>query len=730
MSNLQEKLFGIFRAEHAEHLQHIRSILAMAEQVEGGASGGQLDEAFRRAHSLKGAARAVDIRPVEGLAHRLETLLARIRDGTLRLDPPVIRVIHQVLDASEDCMAAIGENKLPSDPAGALRAIEQLLGLESAPSGGEPQPSEALPGFSLQPVETVRISGENLDQVMRSADQMLTQAAGLDLVTGQLRETSRGLEELNRIWEQFRETSALVVRGGDAPTYTPLLIRTMDGIGERVRNLSQQSRSIQLGHRRSAWTMRHLAGRLQQDVWRARLVPADAFFEGLGKMVRDLARDEQKEIAFRMHGGGVHADRLVLQSLKDPVMHLLRNAVSHGLEPPAERVRNGKAPGGSLTLGIESNERSLKITVADDGRGLDLKRVAEAALERRLFSSEDLSRKSPGQIARLIFEPGFSTAKVVNDLSGRGMGLSVVYETTRRLQGNVDVQHADGSGTTMTLTVPVSISTCHLVFVSSQSETFAVPSHGIVRLCHVKRKEVQTLQGRLAVTVDGAQHFLFSLAQLLGLATPENPVERDTLVFLLLGAGGRRGAVVVDKFLFGKDAPIQDLGMHRAARGITGGVLLDDGKVALTLNPVSLIEACSQGSGLPAPSLDSPAGKPVSSILVVDDSITTRSLEKSILEAHGYRVRVAVDGVDALESLRVEPSDLVITDVQMPRMDGFGLVEALKADPRLRKIPIIVVSSLERAEDKERGLHLGADAYIVKRKFDQHELLDAVQQMI
>jgi two-component system chemotaxis sensor kinase CheA len=296
----------------------------------------------------------------------------------------------------------------------------------------------------------------------------------------------------------------------------------------------------------------------------------------------------------------------------------------------------------------------------------------------------------------------------------------------------VELRPAEGCGTFIHLSVPLSISTHRLLLVSCAGAPFAIPIQGIERLHRIRLDSVKTMEGKPVIVVDGQPTPLFSMYQLLNVEQSTTTAPPDVLWAMVLHSGARRAAVAVDAFLGETDAVIQDLGPAATSDGIvSGGILLEDGAIAFVLNLAELLDT-SVHRELPSvlrPSQPAPEQRPAS-ILVVDDSMTTRTLEKSILEAHGYRVRVAVDGIEALDRLRVEKADLVVADIQMPRLDGFGLLEAMKKDPNLSRVPVIIVTSLERAEDQERGLSLGADAYIVKRKFDQGELLAAIRQIL
>jgi two-component system chemotaxis sensor kinase CheA len=723
LKDIRQRLLATFQIEHRDHVEQIRSLLAMIEKTTVQPAGAELEEAFRRAHSIKGAARAVDLRPVEGLAHRLETLFSRIRQGVLLLDKNVAGVVQQVLDASEDCVSALGENRPTPGFGSALAAIERVLGIEPEAAGAT-GPETAAPVPAFQPLETVRITARNFDGLLRSAGGLLTESQRQSQVTEHLKQMASQLAGIEKEADRVRRLAV-----------GPELSRIgfyLDSIQRQVRSLSKQAGSLRRLQQRSSFAMRQLGKQLQQDIWQARMAPGESLIEGYGKMVRDLARDESKEIEFRATSTGVHADRRVLEALKDPLMHVLRNAISHGIETPRERAAKGKSPMGLVTLRLDTQGQRLTVSIQDDGRGVDLSRVVEVAVRQRILSEEDAALRTPQELARILFRAGFSTSRSVTDLSGRGMGLSVVHEAVRRLQGEVELRPAEGGGTSICLSVPLSISTHRLLLVTCAGEPFAIPIHGIERLHRIRLNSVQTMEGKPVIVLDGQPTPLFSLYQLLNLEQSTTSAQADVLWVMVLHSGSRRAAVAVDAFLRETDAVIQDLGAAAASDGlVSGGIVLEDGAVAFVLNLAELLDTSAHREAQPLRRAAEPSPEQkIASILVVDDSMTTRTLEKSILEAHGYRVRVAVDGMEALDRLRVEKVDLVIADVQMPRLDGFGLLEAMKKDPNLSKIPVIVVTSLERAEDQERGLSLGADAYIVKQKFDQGELLATIRQIL
>lgn len=757
MKDIRRTLLAAFRIEHQEHLEYIRGALARVEEGGPAWTQAELDEVFRRAHSLKGAARAVDLRPIEAVSHHLETLFGRMRTGTAPLNPAAIAVVHQALNAIEDWFAGLTDTAAPPEPKAVLEALDAYLAALApldepistpaserarqappasaaffdtavprvAPPPPPPPPVEEpvaprLPGIE----DTVRIGIADLDRLLRSAGQLLTEGHGHESVSRRLRAIEAQLADLDRQWKVLRKAfpSDAGHRGADQ----------LDAFSQTLRSLAKDARSTRLQQTRGGWTLRQLAGSLQNDVTTARMVPAEAVFGGFRKMLRDIARDEGKEVDFRLTGLEVRADRMVLQTLKDPVMHMLRNALFHGIEAADERRLKGKDPVGRVSLRFAVSGSRLELTIEDDGRGINYQRILQVAAENGFISPDEAEDASHHDIVRHIFRPGFSTAGQVTDLAGRGMGMSVVYQAVAQLNGSLDIPRKDGPGTTFRMLVPLSIATHRLMLVAVKESVYALPTDGIERLCRFKLGQVKTVEGRPMVSVDGRQLFLVSLAELLDLPDHAVATNGGVMPVIVLRSGDTRVAVAVDGFLSIRDGLIQDLGFPLPEGSkVAGGTLMEDGSVVIVVSPFQLVESCrSPDRAHMLSTVERSPVKKVPTILVVDDSFTTRTLEKSILVAHGYNVHVAVDGLEALSVLRAQPIDLVVADVQMPRLDGFGLLKEIKKDKVLAKTPLILVTSLESREDRERGLGLGASAYVVKRKFDQKELLETIEQLL
>lgn len=763
MNGIRERLLAAFQVEYREHLEAIRKLCDELVRRTEGSGIAQLDETFRRAHSLKGAARAVDLQPVEQLAHRLETLFARVRGGQMRLDKELSAVIVHILDVVEDWVTAFVAGQNPPDTGDALALIDHWLEGErpAPPCGAAPVPAApppvtvppellaAIPAPESVPVpeppcqpeppkvpvlaeETVRVRAEHLDRLLRSSNELMTETMNQRKVTDGLLDIDRRLAEMDKQWNRLRKLAGNALRELGDGDRAGALERHGDALDQQLRSVSRQARQARRLQQRTGWTLRQLATDLQQEVRDARMVPAESVFAGFRKMVRDIARESGKQVEVQVTGLEVEADRMVLQGLKDPVMHLLRNALAHGVELPSERVAAGKPAAAQVSLGFAVTDGRLVMSVEDDGRGLKCDAIRGKAVELGLFSVEEAAELSRQTLVDLIFDPGFSTNRAVDDLSGRGMGLSVVREAATMMNGTVEVLPREPFGTRFRLSVPLSVSSQRLFLVGCQGHTYAVPTEGIDRLHRVPAEAVRTVEGKSVVYLGDQQVPLLSLAHLLALGETAVKVSRNVVPLLVLKNGDRRVGVAVDEFLSIREALVKDIGVP-AAMGtmVAGGMLLEDGGVALVLNPFEIVETFRKsGSIRVLTTVEKPAERRVPVILVVDDSLTTRTLEKSILEAHGYVVRLAVDGIEALAKLRADHVDLVISDIQMPRLDGFGLLQAIKNDQALKKVPVILVTSLEAREDRERGLALGADAYVVKRKFDQKELLETIGQIL
>jgi two-component system chemotaxis sensor kinase CheA len=673
VDELRAELLAAFAAELAEHMAGIREALADA----AGGRPVDLREFSRRTHSLKGAARAVDLPETEAAAHAAETILLAVERGERALDTGTLAELRKLADAIED---GARTDTAPSE------AIEAAA----------PAPASAVPAGR------VHVAGHHVERLARSVHDL-----------------ANHISEQDRITEMV---DALAAELADMPA-------TQDGeLARRIARLVGSTERLRREVGRQRWGLDRAAAEIERDAERILLLPVSTLFEGHERMVRDLAASQGKFAELTLEPIEAEADRRVLQALREPLLHLLRNAISHGIEPPAVRARAGKPEGGTIAVTPSTDRGRLNIVIRDDGAGLDPKAIEARAREAGLIA-RGAPTPSRRALYAMLFEQGFSTSRTVDEVSGRGIGLSVVAETVRRLHGRVRILPGRPTGTEIRVSVPLALARQALLLVEAGGTRHALPASSVDRVLRLTPDAFDRTEGGTVLMLDGEAVPVAELADLLGLpsgdsaegARPALVIEgTDQRRVLLVDAlDDVRQLVVGDPTAVAADVPL-----------VWGTVLLEDG-VALVLEPEALLAADASGPRRRA--RIAPGARPVQrTVLVVDDSITTRTLEKSILEAQGYRVLVAVDGLAGLEQLRagIEPVDLVVADVEMPRMDGFGLLTAIRNDPALQALPVVMMTSRNSPDDIERGLQLGANAYVTKQEFDQGTLISVVQQLV
>lgn len=711
--DFRAQLLATFEVEAEEHLQAINGHLLALEQARGEIPDGLLAELFREAHSLKGAARAVGLQEVEALAHGLEELFARIGDG--RVDPGT-----DTLDTIFRTLDSIGATLAPGAPSKDSRPVPDEVP-SAPPPPDEPAAARDQP---RAPEETVRIATSKLDALMADVGELLVTRIGTEQRLGDVRALESTLANWDTGWRKVRRHG---IGPNESGSTTALLEEGAGRLHAVRRHVGELRRTLEADARRVA----QVTGDLQDDVRRARMLPVATVFRAFSRMVRDLARDRVKEAVLTLAGSETEVDRSVLEQIKDPLTHLLRNCVDHAIEAPEVRAEVGKPSSGTISLTSHARGGVLVIEVADDGAGIDLDLVRRAAVKSGVLSPTAAAELSDRQAMSLIFRSGLSTSPIITELSGRGVGLDVVREAVERLHGSVEVDSRTGQGTTFTLSLPLSVSTMDCLLVHVGGQTFALPVSSVERIIRAGADDIERAEGREVVRVDGSPVALARLSDLLGLdAAPVGVAPGSRRPVIVVGSQDRRMALLVDDLTRTHEVVIKTLPepLFRV-RHIGGATILGSGEVAMLLSAADLMSSVEQAGRPPVEGTGTADGEP-SSILVVEDSITTRTLEKNILEAAGYRVGVAADGEEAWGLLQKNGYGLVVSDIEMPEVDGFELVAKIRSDPRHRDLPVVLVTSRGSREDRERGIQAGADAYIVKGAFDQDRLLETIRRLI
>ncbi len=720
--DLQRQLLKTFQVEAQEYLQKLNeSLLQLERQPDEATRHALLQEVFRTAHSLKGAARAVSLTDVESLAHVMENVLQQARDAKLELTPDMCDALYDALDAIQ--LILNGES-VDTDPI-STRLMTMASGGKLLPAVALPKPSLPAGPSSMMPVEeTIRVAVTKLDDLMTQAGELIMAEISAEQHLTDIRALRDRVARWPKIW---REMQTLLRRlDSDAGRrLADLLSRHHEYMQTLARDVNALEQTIS----RDTLNLNMSMTRLQDEVRRVRLVPIQTLVPGLQRAVRDAAHSAGKLAAFVVDGGEVELDKKVLETLKDPLLHLLRNAVIHGIESPDVRTGAGKPAEGQVGLAVRQQGSEVHLAIRDDGRGFDVEALRRASAENGgpIFESDT----NPNDIIIAVaFQPGMTTMTQVTELAGRGVGLDVVRQGIANLRGRIKIENAPGKGATIQLVVPVSLTMSRGLLVQVNSERYALPLISVERI--VESREVFTIGGQAALQVGGRPVPLVSLATLLNRPQIERKNGKKPLV-VILSVAEQRLAVQVDDVLTEQELTVKPLGSPLLrVRNVEGAALLATGEPVVVLNAPDLLKSARGAPVLKQSTAQDQADRPIQRphILVVDDSITTRTLEKNILEAAGYRVTTAIDGLQALDKLEDDTIELIVLDVQMPHLDGFSLTEQLRASAKFRSFPIVLVTSLESREDRERGMMAGADAYIVKRGFDQAELLAAIERLL
>ncbi len=764
-------MLELFRLEADSQTAVLSAGVLAIEELER--SPATIESMMRAAHSLKGAARIVGLDAAVRVAHALEDVFVAAGKGRFRVRPEHADVLLAAIDflgsiaKADDALAADGPW-----PARADRLVEQLAALGGGAEGqpvtavAAPPPAPAAPAAPAQPpaaipappsappppaaVEqgdaaaepsrSVPKSLEQADRVVRVSADSLTRLVGLageSLVeTRQLRPFVDGLLQLRATEVDLYDSICAFdekLKSADVAVPPPLAA-LLTGIRERadacLSGLTRHVEDFESFARRNE----DLSNRLHHEVIVSRMRPLADGIRGFPRLVRDLARTLDKQVRFEVRGEQTGVDRDILDKLEAPLSHLVRNAIDHGLEPPAEREAAGKPAAGEIRLEARHRAGMLHITLTDDGRGIDVERLRARAIARGLVAKQVADQLTELELLEFLFLPGFSTKDQVTEISGRGVGLDVVQSMVKAVGGSVRVTTQPGRQTVFTLQLPITMSVIRALLVDIGGEPYAFPLTRIDHILFCPHADIRTVEGRQYFDRDGVSIGLVMAAQILetgGVAAPSDPMP-----VVVISDRGQQFGMIVDAFLGERDLEVRPLDPRLGkVPDINSASLLENGNPVLIVDVEDLVRSIDNvlmGRRLSRVEFERLAeqARQRKRILVVDDSITVRELERQLLVARGFAVDVAVDGMDGWNAIRGAHYDLVVTDVDMPRMDGIGLVGLIKSDPARRDIPIVIVSYKDREEDRLRGLDAGANRYLTKSSFHDETFVDTIIDLI
>ena len=787
----QFSMADLFRVEAESQVNELTQGLLAVEK--GTATPKDLEAMMRAAHSLKGAARIVGIDSAVAVAHAMEDCFVAVQKGTLQLTQPHVDTLLTGIDlltriagaSSTDpansadgsspevglyvnllrgvmagaSLPALSSTPLPTAKLPATAAPNpEVMGSQSTPAPAvPPTPSNGIASSGMVEMEpsaphkstdplaappeptskssagrdsherVLRVKAEHVNRMLGLAGESLVESRWLrpfgDSLL-RLKEAHSGLASSLHVLQEKIQASPCDDTVGVA------LAKTRSALVACQELLANRYAELDMFDRRSS----NLSHRLYHEALACRMRPFSDGLRGFPRMVRDVARTLGKEVQFKITGEATQVDRDILEKLEAPLMHLVRNAIDHGLETPQEREQQGKSREGTLTIEARHSAGRLVILVAEDGRGIEIDRVRRTVVKRGLTTTETAARLSDSELLEFLFLPGFSVKEEVTEISGRGVGLDVVQSVVKSVRGTIRVASEKGRGTRFQLQLPLTLSVLRTLLVRIGGEPYAFPLAHVLRTLKLSSDSIESMEGRQHFQLEGRRVGLLSAHQVFGCSPP--PQDGNTLPVVVLGEINQRYGIVVDQFLGERELVVQPLDPRLGkVRDISSGSVMEDGSPVLIVDVEDLVRSIEKLAdtgalaGLRPQEAQTQASRP-KRVLVVDDSLTVRELERKLLVSKGYDVEVAVDGADGWNVLRESDFDLVISDVDMPRMDGIEFITMMKKDPKLRSVPAMIVSYKDREDDRRRGLEAGADYYLSKGSFHDDTLLRAVNDLI
>jgi len=718
-----KELLADFKVEAAEHYQAIvNGLIELEQQWPEELNQHLIETTFREIHSLKGASRAVNLPEIEWLCQSGEHVFHLLKDGKLSLAQEIFDVFHHVMDTLRIMLSEV-ENKEKSIRIDTIKNLQRKL--ERATLSFRKETNEIPPPPLYQtapsqpevtPVAVQPPSQEN----QKTAEEIIPETMP---DTGSIRISTKKLTD---ILSQAEE-----------------LIPAKMALQEHIKGLSEihsTNESLQKLYNTASQFQRSFSRTIDDllvSVKTTLLYPFSTVLDMMPKVVRDLAREQKKEVLLTIKGKEIEIDRRILEEMKDPLIHLIRNSVDHGLEVPEERTKNGKPPKGALSIVIlQETNQQVMIRISDDGHGISKKKVLEAAIRNGFITAEAAGKLTEQEIYALIFRSGISTSQFITDLSGRGLGMAIVFEKIVKLGGTISIESAEGAGTTFIILLPLTLSTFHGIPVTVQDQLFIIPTNSVDQAIRITPDEIKTIEGTPAISLNGQMASLVYMSDVLGIPFRKSKKPGDSSVpALVIGTNMSRLVFIIDEVMGEQEGIVKDLTpILGKVKNIAGATILGNGKIVPVLNVSELLESAARiASGTAVQTVSDRMAMEetkTQTILVAEDSITARSLIRNILETAGYSVKTAVDGLEAYQLLTKEGFDLLVSDVEMPRMNGFELTARIREDQALRELPVILVTALETAEDRQRGMDAGANAYINKSSFEQNNLVETIHRLI
>jgi two-component system chemotaxis sensor kinase CheA len=768
-----DELRDIYKSVTPERLQTLEDALIHLEKNPGDRA--KLEEFLREVHTLKGDSRMLGVNDVETLTHQIEECMAAVKRGESVINSDLCDRLYHGIDAIRKLVheAVTGE----SAGVNVFLVLAQLMGAQSngndngngshqetpqtKPINQETElfddllfpeipapapPTKSQPAStSVAPAKTATASNQELDNIRVDSDKLdalMRQTGELSITKLRIARRLSEIEEILKLYEDWSRDTIVnrsmlkqlerESHNGHFKSVQDFWKRNEQRL-ERLRNLVSQLKS---DASEDTASLESIANELESGIQNLRLLPLSTLFNPFQRMVRDLAKHQGKEINLIIEGGETRADKRIIEEMKDPLLHILRNAIDHGIETPGERESQGKNRTATIRLRGYQSGSNIGIEVLDDGRGLDLENIKRTAVRRGICNEEELAKMTTEQIRSLIFMPGFSTRTEVTELSGRGVGLDVVRANVERVKGSIQVESTPGMGCEFRILVSANVAITSVLLVEIDRTPYAIPVESVETMLLVSRQEIFAIEGSQTITFAGQPVSVVWLADLLELkvnaptsATAVNATAK-TIPCVILKFGTERLGLLVNALLDRQDIFLKPQSkLLKRVRNIAGATILGNGEVCMVLNPQDLFKSVHKGSGAAA-AKEAEQARTKNKLLLVEDSIIIRTQMKRLLEGAGYEVTIAVDGLEGFNKLRADNFDAVVSDVEMPNLSGLQLTAKIRQYREYSELPIILVTTLASDADKRHGAEAGANAYLTKGDFDQKVLIQTLRRLI
>jgi two-component system chemotaxis sensor kinase CheA len=740
MSEMKD-LIAIFKAETEDHLITLENGLV---KLEKDPANFELARSLNReVHTLKGAARVFGFSGIQEVAHRIEDIFERVASKSAAFTFFMAERIFKGLDTIRTILEKIAqEQEIEVDVTDLCRELEACLaanqdgtGTTSEPSEGEkkqgqvPSPVSEGPSPPAQRDEYIRVPLSRVDKLLYLVGEVVIHRMKSSAKVTQAKRLSKLSREVQKSIASLSEAMKK-----DRSPQNAEMTKWVSQCAAQIQKLREHTLRLYDQVSMESFHLDPIVDELQARIKEVKMLPLSTIFEGFPRMVRDIASKQRKEVNLVISGEETELDKKVMEGIKTSLIHLLRNCIDHGIEEPDMRMTLGKPRDGTIKVSASHDGDNVVITVEDDGRGMDIDQIKQIALKKRVVSIDDLEGMTDREVFNLVFVNGYSTSPIVTDVSGRGIGLDIVKRDITHLKGRVILDTQKNSGTKFTLVLPLTIAIIHVLLTKVQDMLFAFPMSSIREIVKVNMEDLSTVGGRMAFSFRDQSTPLVKLSDVLGLprSREEGEKAKEATPVVIVSSLDRRVGFMIDGIVGEEEVFVKSLGKHLGkVRNVSGAMVMATGEVAVVLD----IEDLMAHSALSLQPVNGKKRVPTEKqkekrILVVEDAFSTRELEKSILETHGYVVDTAVDGLDALERITGNKYDLILSDIEMPRMDGFELCRTLKKNEGYRDIPFVIVTGLQKEEDKRQGIEVGAAAYIVKSAFEQANLLDTIERLV